>query len=296
MRLADAPDARYEVGIMPANSLPRRVVKKLLAPVLGERSYAVFQALAMGWDIKFGVWFEEELELIPLAVKAGESAIDIGANFGLYAYHLSRAAGSRGKVYCFEPIPFTATTFRYIARALSFTDVELVQKGCGEKSERVTFTVPVVDSGAISAGLVHMARNDDRAGAEGKALYAQFDKTKKVECDVVAIDEYLPPLDNVSLVKCDIEGADLFAMRGAKRMLERNHPTIIIEINTWFLAGFDLTVHNLVEFFEGLGYRLYIYEKGRLQPIDINRTEPCNWVAIHPSRRSRFASKLPAEA
>src|SRR6476469_1137711 len=97
---------------MAANSLPRRVIKKLLAPVLGERSYAVFQALAMGWDIRSGSWTEPELELIPLAVRPGDTVLDIGANFGLYAYHMGRAVGPSGKVYCFEPIPFTATTFR----------------------------------------------------------------------------------------------------------------------------------------------------------------------------------------
>src|SRR5690349_660704 len=97
---------------MTANSLPRRVFKKLLAPVLGDRSYAVFQALAMGWDIRTGAWSEPELELVPHAVRSGDTVIDIGANFGLYAYHLARAVAPRGKVYCFEPIPFTAATFR----------------------------------------------------------------------------------------------------------------------------------------------------------------------------------------
>ena len=129
---------------MAANSLPRRLVKRLLAPVLTESAYSVLQAIAMGWDIKSGNWSEPELDLLAYGLKQGETAIDIGANYGLYAYHMSRAVGPRGKVYSFEPLPFTAKTFGLIQRALRFGhNVELVNAGCGEKRGRVSFTVPV---------------------------------------------------------------------------------------------------------------------------------------------------------
>jgi FkbM family methyltransferase len=279
---------------MAANSLPRRVIKKLLAPVLGERSYAVFQALAMGWDIRTGAWSEPELELISHAVRSGDTVLDIGANFGLYAYHLSRAVAPHGKVYSFEPIPFTAATFRLVARMLAFSDVQLVEKGCGEKSGRITFSVPLMDTGAISAGLVHMGQRDNaRAGRE---RHARFDKTKEIECDVVALDEFLPDVTNLSFLKCDIEGADLFAMRGARRTLEKHHPTVIIEINPWFLEGFGLKTADLVGFFESLGYRLYRYEGGRLHATALEDVVEDNWVFVHPSRRDRLATLLPAEA
>jgi FkbM family methyltransferase len=293
---------------MAANSLPRRVVKKLLAPMLGERTYSVLQAVAMGWDIRRGAWYEPELELLPLAVRAGETAIDIGANFGLYAYHLSRAVGPTGKVWSFEPIPFTARTFRLIARGLRFGDnVQLVAKGCGEKSGQVSFTVPVMETGAISAGLVHMGRNDDRPGKERHAKY----KTKDVVCDVVTLDEYLADARDVSFIKCDIEGADLYAMRGARKMLEKHHPTVVIEITPWYLEGFGLKVEDVTGFFESLGYRCYRYDNGTPYGKYVRQTDPNakrrlvpalakdivedNWIFIHPSRRDRFASLLPAE-
>ena len=43
---------------MAGNSLTRRVVKRLLAPMLGEDAYSVLQAMAMGWDIRRGAWYE----------------------------------------------------------------------------------------------------------------------------------------------------------------------------------------------------------------------------------------------
>ena len=93
---------------MAADSLPRRIAKRTLAPVLNETAYEVLQALAMTYDIWSGGLSEPELELIEYAVREGETAIDIGANYGLYSYYLSRAVGSDGHVYAFEPIPYTA--------------------------------------------------------------------------------------------------------------------------------------------------------------------------------------------
>ena len=277
---------------MASNSLPRRMVKKLLAPLLGEATYSVIQAVAMGWDIKRRAWWEPELELVDRVVRDGDSAIDIGANFGVWAYYLSRAVGPTGKVYSFEPIPFTAKTFRLIARGLGFDkNVELVEKGCGEERGVVSFTVPVMETGAISAGLVHMTgRNDSRPGRE---THARFPQTRSIECEVVTIDDYLPGLERLSLLKCDVEGADLYALRGARRTLEEHKPVVIVEITPWFLEGFGLSVADVTGFFDELGYRCYRYDDGgRLVPTPKDAIVEDNWIFVHPANDRRVRALI----
>jgi FkbM family methyltransferase len=278
---------------MAANSLPRRVVKKLLAPLLNDNTYSWLQAAAMGWDIRQRTWWEPELELIDRVVREGDTAIDIGANYGLWAYHLSRAVGSSGKVYSFEPIPFTAQTFRRIARALGFTkNVEIVAKGCSDASGTVEFTLPVQENGAISAGLVTLgSRNDDRPGRE---THARYNKSRTLACEVVKLDDYLPNVEHLSLLKCDIEGADLFAMRGAKGLLEKHKPVVILEITPWYLEGFGITVADVYGFFESLGYRCYRYDDGgNLLPTPASAIVEDNWVFVHPENDRRVAGILP---
>jgi FkbM family methyltransferase len=263
---------------MGANSLPRRVVKRLTAPLLGDTAYSVLQAAAMGWDMRRGAWFEPEIDYAKTVVRTGDTVIDVGANFGLWAYHLSRMVGPTGRVHSFEPIPFTARTFRLVARGLGFSsNTTLHAVGCGEKNETSIFKVPVMDTGAISAGLVHMPRNDDRPGRE---TFARFPSTKDIACRVVRIDDHLPNVERVTLFKCDIEGADLYALRGARRLLERNRPMVVLEITPWFLEGFGLAVADVTGFLRELGYHPHRFGGGRLFPVKDEQIVEGNWVFV----------------
>lgn len=277
---------------MGANSAARRLVKTALYPVLNEHTYVYLQALAKAWDIRSGKWSEPELELLPRAVRPGETALDVGANYGLYSHHLSRLGGVR--VYAFEPVPFTFRTLRMVARLLRFRGVELVEKGCSDRAGRVTFTVPVQASGAVAAGQAYIGgRDDTREGREGQVRWAG---TRDVTAEVVALDEFLPEDARVTLFKCDIEGAELLAFRGAARTIGRDLPTVICEINPWFLEGFQLRLEDLLGFFEERGYRLYHYRDegggGRLREVAASEVVEDNYVFVHPSRRERFAGLM----
>ncbi len=280
---------------MAANSIPRRVFKRILAPLLPEQSYQLIQAAAMSWDIRSGALTEPELDLIAHATRPGDSALDIGANYGLYSYHLSKALGPRGKIFAFEPVPFTAQTFKIIARLLRFQRVELYEVGCGDKAGTLSFRVPIAESGAIMAGVVHRAdRDNDR---DGQQRHAKFERSKEIQCPIVVIDDTVPAaIGDLSFIKCDIEGADYFALKGASKLIAHHKPTVVCEINPWFLEGFGLTVSQLVSFFTDQGYGLFRYEHGKLIRSTVADVYEDNWVFVHPSRESRFATLLGSNA
>jgi FkbM family methyltransferase len=280
---------------MAANSPLRRIIKRVLAPFLPQGSYSYLHSLSMARDIRSGTFSEPELDLIPFAVRAGETVVDVGANFGLYTYHLSRAVGPSGKVYAFEPIPYTSATLRRVVRRLGIGNAEIVAKGCSERAGRVTFRLPLAASGAVSAGQAHIGRRDDeRAGWESQV---RWEKTVNVDCEVVSLDDVLPDVPEISLIKCDIEGAELLAFRGAERTFARHKPTVICEINPWFLEGFGIGLGELIGFFTDRGYGLYRYDdRGRsLRPVDDPATvDEDNYVFIHAERLERFRGLLPS--
>lgn len=280
---------------MAANSLARRFVKRILYSLANERSYRVFQSLAMAWDIRTGAWKEPELDLIPLAIRRGDTVLDLGANYGMYSYHMSRAVGgSAGRVYAFEPVPFTFSALRLVAQALRFRGVELIDKGCSDKAGTVSFRLGVQESGAIAAGVTTMsARNDERPGKEAQV---RIKDSREVTAEVVALDQFLPALSSLTFIKCDIEGAELLAFRGAQRLIEQHHPTVLCEINPWYLEGFGMRVDNLTDFFFERGYALYRYDDKasprKLRPVAAGDVTEDNYVFVHPRWRDRLQPVL----
>src|SRR5215831_8288020 len=174
---------------MPGNSPARRLLKRALYPLLSDSAYKFLQCLAMAWDIRSGKLREPEVDLLPYAVQPGETALDIGANYGLYCFHLSHAVGRAGRVYAFEPIPFTFGTLRLVARVLRLRNVQLVDKGCSDRNGESTFTLPLQSTGALSAGQAHIiGRNDDR---DGRERHARYDHAREVVCPIVRVDDFL---------------------------------------------------------------------------------------------------------
>jgi FkbM family methyltransferase len=275
---------------MGANSLTRRVVKKLIYPLMTEDRYTYLVALSKAWDIRTGQYPEPELDLVPLAVHSGDTVIDLGANFGFYSYPLSRAVGPTGLVYAFEPVPFTYRTLRIVAKLLRFRNVEIVPKGCSDRAGVITFEVPLQESGAFMAGLAHIGgRKEDRPGKETQVRWKQ---TREVSAEVIRLDDFLPPLADLTFIKADVEGAELFAFRGAQETLAKYLPTVLCEINPWYLEGFGATVHDLVTFFFDKGYKLYHYENQKLTTVPESAVVEDNYVFVHPSRAHRLKSVI----
>lgn len=265
-------------------------------PLLSERRYGFLQGVAKAWDIRTGTWTEPELDLIPLAIRSGETALDIGANYGLYAYHLSRAVGAHGKVYAFEPVPFTVSTLKVVRRLLRLGNVEIVAKGCGDRAGRIVFTVPTQKSGAISASMAY-----GRSGAEhlGPEAPSRYDTTISVTCEMERIDELIPDRMDVSFIKCDIEGTELLALRGGTRTIERTHPTVVCEIYPGFLEDLGIALSDLLRFFTDRDYVMYRYDVSagrspRLKPIAASQITGENYVFVHPSRADRLHSVMEA--
>jgi len=277
-----------------ANSVLRRAVKAALHPLLGERTYSYVQGVAKAIDIRRGKWSEPEMDLIAYAVQPGDDVLDLGANFGMYTYPLSKAVGASGRVYAFEPVPFTNRALTVVTRLLGLKNVTVVSKGCSDVAATIDFELPIQPSGAPSAGQAYIGRrNDDRSGRESQVRWNQ---TRRVSCEVVALDSYLPELRRLSLIKCDIEGAELLAFRGAVRTIEKHRPSIICEINPWFLDGFGLRLEDLVGFFIDRGYGLYRYGADRmLAPVrDLSAITEDNYVFLHPTRLPPFAPLIAA--
>jgi FkbM family methyltransferase len=124
--------------------------------------------------------------------------------------------------------------------------------GINRKSNITAFNLAVYDS---CDELVFYPRQDftrfQSYGSYGIDPKASEGRTVKT----VTIDSMQFPAP-VSLIKIDIQGADLFALRGAVQTIRRHRPAIIFEYEEQFQAAFNTSVRDYEDFVRAIGYRV----------------------------------------
>ena len=77
----------------------------------------------------------------------------------------------------------------------------------------------------------------------------------------------------MSFVKCDVEGAELPALRGMQARLKRCRPLLLLEVFSKWTAGFGYHPVELFDFLRALGYDRFFAANGRLTPlVDVRAT------------------------
>lgn len=266
----------------------RNFVKPILFKLLGKRGYKWAQYYAKKKDIKNRLVEEKEMELLPGLLKNDDEVLDIGANYAYYTERLSRLTPN-GKVYAFEPIPFTFEVASMLIKKLKLHNVNLYNKGVGQKTEIMRFSVPKMDIGTLSAGQAHMAdRNNEMVKGSD---YFVSEKTEEFNCEVVDIDSFLfSSFKNLSFVKIDIEGAEYFALQGMENTLATFKPAILIEIVPVFLKSFSIEIDFFQKYIEKtLGYKVFIYnsDKKTLE-ASASLLQDRNYILLHASKLSDY--------
>tara|TARA_B100000700_G_C15062736_1_gene867006 strand:- start:6509 stop:7357 length:849 start_codon:yes stop_codon:yes gene_type:complete len=275
------------------NSPIRDIAKYILGPLKGTSIYSYIQAWSMSRDIVNNVMTEAEIELLNYAIIKGENVIDIGANYGMYTYHMSNLVGENGNVIAFEPIPFTFKTLTKICKRLSLKNVTLHMLAISDKNELASFKIPLQAAGHLMAGQAYLgSRKDNHGDIENQV---RWNKTTEIISRTIHLDGSGLIREPISLIKLDIEGAEYFALKGAKKLIDENDPTIIMEINPWFLDGFSYSIDDLIEPLFKQGYKMYMYLKDQkiLKPITtFESVLEANYVFIHKSKLNRFKPLL----
>ena len=271
------------------NSPIRKILKPLFYKILGRKGYKYVQARAKIRDIEQRLVEEKEMKLLSYFISKGDNTIDLGANYAYYIERMSKLVGRAGKVYGFEPIPFTYEVCEMVVKKLGFKNVELYPYASGNKNEELEFRVPKLDFGGISAGQSHLAiRNNEM---EGKENYYSFQDEEIVKCKSVTIDDFvLPKLKSLSFVKIDIEGAEYFAIEGMVNTLEKFKPVILVEIQPFFLKGMGVKESELIDLVtKKLGYKIFCLKKGneKLSEV-IEALWDDNYILIHSDTVEKF--------
>jgi FkbM family methyltransferase len=191
---------------------------------------------------------DRELRLVERLAPRGGVALDVGANWGLFAHRLARLVGPSGHVHAFEPNPAHRGTLTALARRHPNLTVHL--KGVSDRAGRAELSVPVRDGRPITA----LGSFAPPAGVPAE----------RVRVDLTTLDAELDPFLPVGLIKCDVEGHELPVLRGAERTLGRRRPPLLLEIEARHPAA---DPQATFAFLQELGYSGWCLRREGLAPL-----------------------------
>jgi FkbM family methyltransferase len=157
-------------------------------------------------------WGEHELDVLGEIMAPGGTAIDAGANQGVFAYAFSRIAT---QVEAFEPNPDYA---RFAQRMLG-SRARVHQLALSEKAGRAQFVVPLAEDGTV----LHLGGTL----ADGGAATA---KSMRFDVELRTIDSFA--FKDVRAIKIDVEGSELAVLAGGRATILRDRPPLIVELLT----------------------------------------------------------------
>lgn len=172
--------------------------------------------------------------------------VDVGANIGTFTLVAARRA-SGGEVHAFEP---SAHHFARLARNVKlnhFENVVLNQKGLYDQPGEATLFLP--------------ARIGEMNNSGAASLYRSSEARQVSEAiSLVRLDDYIRDrnIERIDIIKIDIEGAEIKALKGARQTIARFRPIVLMELDLDNLTRADCSPNEVLEFWKSLNYKVSI--------------------------------------
>jgi FkbM family methyltransferase len=183
-------------------------------------------------------------------LRPGDVMVDAGANIGLFTVLAAARVGPHGQVIACEPSTATMELLRENVARNDFDWVELREVALAERPGRLEMQVFEPGSGYSSFAP------------------AETSRASSIEVEVTTLDQVAGPLlERTRLVKLDVEGAELRALRGAGVLIERARPDFIVELEPEHLERQGSSLAEVQALFDDAGYLGYAIGGAGLEPL-----------------------------
>lgn len=191
-------------------------------------------------EMKNGRIFEPEVvEVAKQCIMPGSTVLDVGASFGQMTLLFSNFVGVHGRVYSFE-----ADAFVY--------QVLVKNIAANHRSNVTAFCRAVYDKSGET--MFYPVPNFKRFGSYGSyGLDPNAREGRQVETMTIDSLDIRTP---ISFMKVDVQGSDLFALRGAVETIRSHRMPVIFEYEEQFQEEFRTCFQDYLEFVESIGYKI----------------------------------------
>jgi FkbM family methyltransferase len=190
--------------------------------------------------MKKGKIFEQEIvDVANRYVRKGTTVLDVGANLGQMSLFFSKFTGENGQVLAFE-----ADDFIY----------EILKKNIDANNCKNVKAILCAVYDCDGKKMFYPVQDFKRFGSYGSYGLSPIVKEGR-SINTITIDS-LNINKPISFMKVDVQGSDLFALRGAVETIEKNRMPIIFEFEQQFQAEFNTTFQDYLDFIQSISYEV----------------------------------------
>ncbi len=208
--------------------------------------------------------------------------LDIGSHVGQHSLFMSSHVGT---IHAFDPYPPVIEKFRHMVDINKIENIFIHQIGIGDKDSELPFYEPYETNTGVGTFRESVTDYEER-----KVL----DKLKIVKGDSWVKENNI---ENIKIIKIDIEGFEEYALRGLNQTLNTHRPLIILEVSKPTLG----TISNLSELKKLLPNEYTVFSfvididffaNGKYRLIRIDEDTPLYQVGKSQSQVLAFPSEL----
>jgi FkbM family methyltransferase len=226
-RLNPTTHGRKYLARFTSSALPNTI-----RPCTIERGFTL--DLDIGDSMERAIYFNAfetlDLRCVENHISPGDCVIDIGANIGLYSLIALKKVGQAGHVVSFEPNPVVRERLTtHIARNGFSSRSVILPYALG--NEPGSFEIYIPSDATHGHASLKPISPDDRP----------------IRVEVRRLDDALNLSRKVNFIKIDIEGAEYNAIAGGMKLIERDRPKFLLEINEAAAKRFGTKPADVVE-------------------------------------------------
>lgn len=194
-----------------------------------------------------GTYERGTLHLMERMLVPGDTFVDIGANIGLMTVLAGKVVGPSGKAIAFEPNPSTRAILERNVSMSGLGQVRVMSVAVGAEKGRT---------------IIYEGEGDNR----GRATLVKSESSGvAAEVEVMPLSDLFEPEERVDMVKMDIEGFELEALKGMHAFWRREDPPLlIVECSGQRTNSHGEGVDPIFAYLSGLGiYRFFLGRAGK---------------------------------
>jgi FkbM family methyltransferase len=176
-------------------------------------------------------WNPDEYAAFRAVVRPGAVILEAGANVGAYTVLFAQWTGAAGRVFAFEPDPVAFDGLQlHVALNQVGDRVTSLQAAVSDRDGQLQF------ASFESSGISRLASSADAESATIRDVRA-------TSIDGFCAGEGVTP----TVIKIDVEGAELAALRGARDTIARagSHLQLFVEMHPQLWPGLGITADDL---------------------------------------------------